>query len=618
MPTMKHAIEFAKRGWYVFPLADLDKKPRAGFKWRKRSSNDLDQIITWSKEFPACNWGLDCGKSGLCIVDIDNKKGKEGSASLFDLELDHGSLLETAFLEVTTPNNGIHYYFEGLTGSGTDRLGQGIDIKSFGGYVVIPGSKIDTGEYTYRDLPGTSGELPSWIKKLASESFKRDKNQTPATSLDQKAAIRRATDYLKNNAKLAIEGKGGDETTYKVGCQLRDRGISELKSLELMLHFWNDRCSPPWEFEDLAQKLTNVYSYAKSRPASNTAQADFDEIPEPTPHETPTTTGVMDTRSFTKVSFPEKKYFLDPWITSQSISMVFGGAGTGKTWFAMSVLKCIAMGEDLGPWKSVEKAPVLYLDAEMTGTDVQERIVQLGLDLAPPNMYHVYNDEYCTSIGHPKANIMSKKWRAHIKKILLDLGVRVWAIDNLSSLTPMGDENTKEDWNPINQWLLDLRYAGITSILLHHTNKAGDQRGTSARIDNINHSIKLVHPKGYQRSEGTKFDVDFQKARMNHADLKKVIDLQFRLVQSNGMSYFNIEKPDIASKFTVLRMVSEGMKNKDIADELGCSRANITKSVKRLQECGYLSSDRELTATGLMALTKGGNSAGEDFEIVNE
>ena len=42
--------------------------------------------------------------------------------------------------------------------------------------------------------------------------------------------------------------------------------------------------------------------------------------------------------------------------------------------------------------------------------------------------------------------------------------IKLWVIDNLASLAAGLDENKKRDWDPVNQFLLELRFAGISTI----------------------------------------------------------------------------------------------------------------------------------------------------------
>ncbi len=50
--------------------------------------------------------------------------------------------------------------------------------------------------------------------------------------------------------------------------------------------------------------------------------------------------------------------------------------------------------------------------------------------------------------------------------ILITMGIKLWVVDNLASVAGGLDENSRQDWDPVNQWLLELRFAGITTMIL--------------------------------------------------------------------------------------------------------------------------------------------------------
>src|SRR4051794_33801284 len=55
-------------------------------------------------------------------------------------------------------------------------------------------------------------------------------------------------------------------------------------------------------------------------------------------------------------------------------------------------------------------------------------------------------------------------------------------LDNLSSLAG-GRENEGDDWRPMQDLVLSLRRRGTSTLLVHHSGKGGQQRGTSRRED---------------------------------------------------------------------------------------------------------------------------------------
>src|SRR5262245_10518654 len=91
--------------------------------------------------------------------------------------------------------------------------------------------------------------------------------------------------------------------------------------------------------------------------------------------------------------------------------------------------------------------------------------------------------------------------------------LQVLVLDNVSALFPGIDESKKQDWKPINAWLIRLRHRGITVIVGHHAGKNGQQRGTSGRKDALDTIIALTSPPGYKPEENCHFHLHFEKSR---------------------------------------------------------------------------------------------------------
>ncbi|MHA1559180.1 MAG: hypothetical protein ACTSWI_00695, partial [Alphaproteobacteria bacterium] len=105
--------------------------------------------------------------------------------------------------------------------------------------------------------------------------------EIPAVELDTPTNVAVAKVYLRDDAEEAIEGAGGDATTYTVAAMVRDFSISEPTALDLMLEHWNDtKAIPPWDPEDLAVKVRNAFNYAKNRHGSKAAGFAVNEFPK--------------------------------------------------------------------------------------------------------------------------------------------------------------------------------------------------------------------------------------------------------------------------------------------------------------------------------------------------
>ena len=243
--------------------------------------------------------------------------------------------------------------------------------------------------------------------------------------------------------------------------------------------------------------------------------------------------------------------------------------------------------------------PCLYLEGEMPAQDVKERLNDLNPNQDRKQPLYVYSDAYANTLGLPRANLLAETWRTTMKRILTTRGVKLWVVDNLASLTGGIDENSKKDWDPINTWLLELRFAGIATMLLHHTNKSGGQRGTSAREDNIDTSIMLKRPFDYVPEDGARFIVSFQKTRVGTKDLGLIGDTQFHLTQNETgqftWSWGNVRRE---TKVETLKLIDEGAKNQDIVEALGISKGRVSQIRKSAVNEGILSKKGKLTQTG--------------------
>lgn len=339
---------------------------------------------------------------------------------------------------------------------------------------------------------------------------------------------------------------------------------------------------------------------------------DFDKsLEEATPETThqekndnTTTRKIPQFKDLSKIKIKPKAMFISPWLTEKSITLISGWRGTGKTWFALSLLYAISQNKDFGPWKSGKSVPCLYLDGELPIQDIKERLTDINADNNHDNSPYIYSNDYESSKGYPRASLYNEKWRVEAGELLESLGIKLWVIDNLASLATGSDENTKLGWDPINSWLLDLRFAGISTIMLQNTNKSGTQRGTSAREDNIDISIILEQPSDYKRIDGCRFITKFTKSRVKTSELHKIEDTEFQLIQNEpqGTSEWIHGKPkrngSTKKKKSIIKLISDGVIKRDIAKELNITPTYVSKICKDAIKNGYLTSDHALTEKG--------------------
>lgn len=324
---------------------------------------------------------------------------------------------------------------------------------------------------------------------------------------------------------------------------------------------------------------------------------------------------ILTTTQFCELEIPERKCYLSPWLRESSLTLISGWRGVGKSFFGKAIADAVSKGKSFGPWENQVSVPCLFLDGEMAIQDMMERSFHLGLNSGRPNLLYIYCDAFANRLGIPRAHLASESWRTKMKSILIARKIKLWIIDNLASLASGLDENAKKDYDPINQWLLELRFAGISTILLHHTNKEGGQRGTSAREDNIDASILLKPPHDYIPEDGARFIVHFSKARVPTRDLKLVSDTEFRLIEDESGNYLwthaNVKQE---RRIEAIKMLDEGFDQKSICESLEYSKGQVSKIKSWAINEGILSKQGKLTPTGFNYVYKISKQETQDRE----
>lgn len=216
------ARSYQDRGWAVFPLKPRDKVPatRHGVK-----DATLDRAVKWwhdDPDAPVCNIGIATGTpSGLYVIDLD---GARGIASWEALELVYGD----APTRMATTGRGLHLYYAlpaGVTlGNTAGKIGEGIDSRGTGGYVLAPPSVHPNGsvyewvtdvdpaplpEWIARKLKGGTGPLPSM--RPVAPAYRAVHNDDAAIRVlqDEAAQVARTPEGQRNHALFTAALKMG-------------------------------------------------------------------------------------------------------------------------------------------------------------------------------------------------------------------------------------------------------------------------------------------------------------------------------------------------------------------------------------------------------------------------
>ena len=214
---------------------------------------------------------------------MDNKRGKKGDQTIDRLE-SQGFVLPST-LTVDTPTGGRHLYYSvnKAIRNAVNALGDGVDTRSFRGLVVGPGSTIRCEPYVFAGNNSRVVSSPSWLVEKAGHRLDDGPGVRvdPEVLPDQEQAWKRGLHYIKNVAPVAIEGSGGDHTTYVVCAYCKDIGLSMENTFKLLCEEWNPRCRPAWGVDELQIKVENAYKYGENAIGSSRPELDFpDLLPE--------------------------------------------------------------------------------------------------------------------------------------------------------------------------------------------------------------------------------------------------------------------------------------------------------------------------------------------------
>lgn len=292
----------------------------------------------------------------------------------------------------------------------------------------------------------------------------------------------------------------------------------------------------------------------------------------------------VDAHALALMQFKMREVILDPWLHSQDLCMVFAARGIGKTHFAIAVAYAVSTGGKFAKWSAPTPRKVLYLDGELPGGVMQQRLLMHCPDVEPePGYLRIFTPDLLPE-GRAMPDLSTCEGQAEIDNMILDAEVVI--VDNLSCWARSGRENEAESWLPIADWILSLRRRGIAVIMVHHAGKGGQQRGTSKREDLLDVVIGLRRPADYDPSQGAVFISEFTKAR--HLTGPDAENLEMRLGGDEDRATWTWSTVESSTYDRVVAMSNDGLKPGEICAELEINKSTVSRHLRRAREQGDL------------------------------
>jgi putative DNA primase/helicase len=131
-----------------------------------------------------------------------------------------------------------------------------------------------------------------------------------------------------------------------------------------------------------------------------------------------------------------------------------------------------------------------------------------------------------------------------------------------------------------------LRSQGISTLYVHHANKTGNQRGTSKKEDTLDTVVVLRKPTDYLPQEGARFEVHYEKARGFYGEEAKPFEAWLK--GEGNKAVWQVRELEDCQSQKIIELHKEGVKQRDIAQEIGVSAATVNRALKRAKEGGML------------------------------
>jgi putative DNA primase/helicase len=291
---------------------------------------------------------------------------------------------------------------------------------------------------------------------------------------------------------------------------------------------------------------------------------------------------VYGLHEFTQLELPERQNVLSPIIPEKGLVMVYAKRGVGKTHAALGIAFAVATGGTFLNWQAPQSRNVLYVDGEMPGRLLQERIdaILAGADQIPPDWNRSFKmlsmDMQEIGLTLNLANPEDQKWLDDY----LD-GVELLVLDNLSTLVQGGRENDAESWDAMQAWLVQLRRRGISVLLIHHAGRSDNARGTSKREDVLDTVIHLKQPEDYRPEDGARFEVHLTKARSVYGEDANPFEARMS-VQNDAVVWSVQDIRDLEAE-QVAELTRQEHSVREIAEMTGLSKSKVNRIQKSLR-----------------------------------
>ena len=497
---LKAAVAWAEAGFSVIPVGS-NKIPK--IKWADCQINPwtVERVERWWADNPTDNVAVIPASGGFAVIDADVYKDG-GAEDLCQLFLDHGLSKEGVPI-CETGSGGLHFWFRCPAGTPSGPLTQTIDIKSSGGYLIVPPSLNEAGHYKWigvspLDCP-IAQSIPASLLKVISD---RGSKSEPEIANDNctRPTLMRAIDGREKVMADAVWWAG--HRLYEQGASLDDTQLWIDTAWGRFESRAKGRDGRTLEQDHGLAELESKIRLSRPKLAQALGLAANDDQPsERQPAQRKFIIEPWDSDDFPG----DGSYLVDGLLSQGALSVLYGPSNSGKTFQAMALAFAVGTGTPFYGMGTA-RGRVVYLAAEGV-TNIRKRRAAIKRHFA---------DQIAELDEPPEVDLIGDSFdlassMADVEALAEAIGdAKLIIVDTLAAVVGGGgDENTAPTMLAIVKAANHLINAtGAHVMLVHHMGKNQDRgaRGHSSLRAALDTEIecKMTEGTGIGRLKVTK------------------------------------------------------------------------------------------------------------------
>ena len=294
------------------------------------------------------------------------------------------------------------------------------------------------------------------------------------------------------------------------------------------------------------------------------------------------------------------EYLIPDLLPLPGVVMIHGAGGDGKSMTAWTLAKHVARGLPFsvrGDFVPVKQGNVLILNGDQSEVQVKQQMMELELG---------HNDPIRVVMG------WDINWYFRFIALVKKHQPALIVIDSITGCSRGSafDENRKEFAGPI-YWLANNNgrlFPACTIVLIHHSNKSGGFRGTTALRDAVDEvwSLKKPSDKEMEQTGPSCRLIGIEKSRAGRGGskllLKMLDDLTFELKDYVEMAVESGSPASVVDRvlqrLRVASKAGEGRTRTELNSDPLCggSVGGIKKALQRLECRGLITSKEEVSS----------------------